>query len=387
MLKKLAYTTTLMAFGFFVGPLATPSLATGDSPNLHFPKCPNPGGTLVVGYEDGWHQIPGGGLKEGSDYVYKIGEGKFVQCFCPHDQQAKGIQSNWIHESQLSDQDFQALQTQGWMLIEDGSSWGLPGGKYLVQNREFDCHAKQFQPEFPKCPNPGGTLIVGYEDGHHQIPGGDLREGSDYVYKIEDGKFVQCFCPLNGKDGIQSNWLHESKVPAEHVQTLLDQGWFIIEDGASWGLPAGKYFVKNHHFDCEVKDHDPDKDKHKEIADKDKDKDHDKDSGKDKDRDTHLTKHKKFEPKGKALGHLKNKFEYVFGHQVMVKQSNQASIHNLVNVNANTGKNEIKGSTHGGNLIVTGDVVQMVEIHNIVNQNIANLAYHHPAFQARLARY
>jgi hypothetical protein len=370
MLKKLFSATALSLVAVLVMGTFQSTLATGTS-YPEFPHCPNPGGTLVVGYEDGWHEIPGIGLKEGSDYVYKIGEGKYVQCFCPHDQQAKGIQSNWIHESQLSAEDFQALQNQGWMLIEDGSSWGLPGGKYLVQNREFECHAQPFQPEFPNCPNPGGTLLVGYEHGQHQIPGGDLREGSDYVYKIEDGKFVQCFCPLHGTDGIQSNWLHESKVPAEHVQSLLDQGWFVIEDGAAWGLPAGKYFVKNHHFDCEVKDHEPDKDK---------------DRGKHKEREKHLTKHKKFEPRGKALGHQKNKFHYVYEHKVMVKQSNQANIHNQVNVVANTGNNTIKGSTQGDNLIVSGDVVQMVDIKNMVNQNIAHLVNHHPALQAGLAR-
>jgi len=105
-------------------------------------------------------------------------------------------------------------------------------------------------PQLPSCPNPGGTQVAGYADGMHQIPGGDLLLGSDYVYRVGDDNFVQCFCHKVGNAGIQSNWVHEKNLTPSEEADLLSNGWIKINNGQDWGLPAGYYLVKNSSFDC-----------------------------------------------------------------------------------------------------------------------------------------
>lgn len=99
------------------------------------------------------------------------------------------------------------------------------------------------QPSFSQCPKPGGSLIAGYDQGEHEIVGLGRKTGGDYVYKIADGMYVQCYFPNDGSEGIQTNWVHE-----KYVTNYRFDSWYKIEAGSGWGLPAGTYYAKNSRF-------------------------------------------------------------------------------------------------------------------------------------------
>ena len=108
-------------------------------------------------------------------------------------------------------------------------------------------------PYFPRCPSPGGTLVVSYSEGWHWIVGDPaLKWGSDSVYHIGSNNYVQCYCPLNGNtgQGIQTNWLKISNISEDQKNQLLSQGWILVENGADFGLPQGVYLAKNSFFTC-----------------------------------------------------------------------------------------------------------------------------------------
>lgn len=105
-------------------------------------------------------------------------------------------------------------------------------------------------PQFPSCPNPGGTLIVSYPDGTHGIPGdSNTYTGSDSVYSINSTQNVQCFCASNGS-GIQSNWWKAGSISQKDIDTLRNLGWIFIPDGSLWGLDPVAYMVKNENYNC-----------------------------------------------------------------------------------------------------------------------------------------
>lgn len=112
------------------------------------PHCPKPGGDLIVNYDSGLHQIPGNGLLEGSDKVFRVGDNLFVQCYCPPEESGinTGIEAQWIHESYLTPEQEQFVQSLGWLRIEDGTQWGLPAGVYFVNNNFFKCKGDQACP-------------------------------------------------------------------------------------------------------------------------------------------------------------------------------------------------------------------------------------------------
>lgn len=103
-----------------------------------FPQCINPQGTLRVEYNSGTHGIPGDpGEYNGSDAVYQVSEDTLIQCFCAEDGSA--IQTNWWRVSQLSQEDIESLEAQGWNFIPDGSLWGLEEAAYLARNSSYRC--------------------------------------------------------------------------------------------------------------------------------------------------------------------------------------------------------------------------------------------------------
>src|SRR4030042_4057929 len=72
-----------------------------------------------------------------------------------------------------------------------------------------------FSPEFPNCPKDYQGNIVHYDRnaGHmHQIVGGSLLAGGDDVYYLDNGNFLQCFCPDEGDSGIQTNWWRTDEI-------------------------------------------------------------------------------------------------------------------------------------------------------------------------------
>ncbi len=112
---------------------------------------------------------------------------------------------------------------------------------------------------FKNCPNPEGTLVVSYPEGWHWIVGEEnLKWGSDSVYDIGNGNYVQCYCPknqhknnsLNSSQGIQTNWLKESNITPEQKDFLILRDWIYIQNGAEFGLLAESYLAKNSHFFC-----------------------------------------------------------------------------------------------------------------------------------------
>lgn len=104
-----------------------------------FPSCLNPQGTLKVKYESGVHGIVGDTREfRGSDAVYTISADTLFQCFCPQTD-SEGIQTNWWKVLSLSQTEINDFTKQGWILIEDGSLWGLDKAPYLAKNGKYIC--------------------------------------------------------------------------------------------------------------------------------------------------------------------------------------------------------------------------------------------------------
>jgi hypothetical protein len=97
-------------------------------------------------------------------------------------------------------------------------------------------------PQFPNCPDltPPGD-IAHYTNGKHQIAGGDLLVGTDDVYSLPNGNAIQCFCPEEGTNGIQTDWWQTN---------LTISGWIKEPNGTDWGLLDVPYLAKNSDYTC-----------------------------------------------------------------------------------------------------------------------------------------
>ncbi|HJZ05684.1 hypothetical protein A2634_05135 [Candidatus Amesbacteria bacterium RIFCSPHIGHO2_01_FULL_48_32] len=103
-----------------------------------FPSCTSPSGSVKVSYSSGVHGIPGdAGQYVGSDVVYTVSNSQLVQCFCA--ATGAGIQTNWWKQDSLSQDQIDQLTKLGWIVIPDGSAWGLDPVSYLAQNSNFNC--------------------------------------------------------------------------------------------------------------------------------------------------------------------------------------------------------------------------------------------------------
>lgn len=116
-------------------------------------------------------------------------------------------------------------------------------GSLVAGNVKAESEIRQSDFSFPDCANlistPGDH--ASYDTGTHQIVGGPLLEGSDDVYSLDYGNYTQCYCPLTGSEGIQTNWLR-SEEPID--------GWYF-EFGEQWNLGPYYYAAKNSSFNCE----------------------------------------------------------------------------------------------------------------------------------------
>ena len=102
-------------------------------------------------------------------------------------------------------------------------------------------------PEFPQCPvgyDGDFSHYDRYNNNPHQIVGGPLLYGGDDVYSLENGNYLQCFCPDEGNQGIQTNWWR--------TDDILD-GWFR-EFGTQWNLGDYWYLTQNSDFICDSGD-------------------------------------------------------------------------------------------------------------------------------------
>lgn len=102
---------------------------------------------------------------------------------------------------------------------------------------------------FPSCESTLSSLgdEAHYSDGLHQIVGGSLLSGSDDVYSLSSGNYLQCFCPAEGTQGIQTNWL-KSNHPIS--------GWTFV-NGSVWGLGNSNYNTQNSNFTCSSNESSP----------------------------------------------------------------------------------------------------------------------------------
>lgn len=106
-------------------------------------------------------------------------------------------------------------------------------------------------PIFPSCEAPSGTLIAQYDSGTHGIPGRSAAyTGSDAVYELSSSLVLQCFCPSEGSEGIQSNWWKYSELSDSDIKVLEKTGWIHVPNGLLWGLDESSYLVLNKNYSC-----------------------------------------------------------------------------------------------------------------------------------------
>ncbi len=104
---------------------------------------------------------------------------------------------------------------------------------------------------FPRCPRPRGNVKAFYSTGTHAIAGKPgTVEGSDIVFDQENHNATQCYCPVHGMSGIQTDWLYAANVSSQWKENAAKDGWIEIPDGSTWGLSTGAYFAKNSDFLC-----------------------------------------------------------------------------------------------------------------------------------------
>jgi len=131
--RKLSKVILLAVFFSFV---SSGSVNAAQTPS--FPSCVAPQGVLKAQYSSGTHGIPGNTDEHrGSDSVYQVSDTTLVQCFCS--ENGSGTQTNWWKVSSLSQNEIAVLKSEGWILIPDGSAWGLDQGEYLTKNSSYQC--------------------------------------------------------------------------------------------------------------------------------------------------------------------------------------------------------------------------------------------------------
>lgn len=108
-------------------------------------------------------------------------------------------------------------------------------------------------PAFGVCPNINGFIQANYSSGMHAIVGMDKNQpGSDEVFGLGSNNFTQCYCPVIGNAGIQTNWLEADKFSKTDKNSLIASGWTLISKGADWGLSSHPYLAKNQAFTCSI---------------------------------------------------------------------------------------------------------------------------------------
>lgn len=109
-------------------------------------------------------------------------------------------------------------------------------------------------PDFPTCESKIFTASGDHdhsENGNFYIIGVGWRQGTDDVYRLMDGNFLQCYCPTNGGTGIQSDWWNASLegLTPEEINKYKSEGWFE-EQGSQRNLPNYTFLVHNREFNC-----------------------------------------------------------------------------------------------------------------------------------------
>ncbi len=109
------------------------------------------------------------------------------------------------------------------------------------------------EPQFPSCVVPRGNIKAHYDTGSHGIIGQpQLFVGSDSVYEVSENTLIQCFCPAEGSEGIQTNWWKIGQVTEDEVNRLKNIGYYYVPTGKVWGLEDTSYVAKNINYVCKT---------------------------------------------------------------------------------------------------------------------------------------
>lgn len=130
------------------------------------PSCLTPNGRVIADYATGDHGIVGQGNKIGADKVYSLETGA-LQCFCGED--GHGIQTNWLNASNLSQDQIKIYESQGWIYVPTGASWGLSDDPYIAKNADYTCHSTTGGGEGQRPNNPTDGKSDGRTDGAGSI--------------------------------------------------------------------------------------------------------------------------------------------------------------------------------------------------------------------------
>lgn len=111
-------------------------------------------------------------------------------------------------------------------------------------------------PDFPVCSSQSEDGDKAHYDfGLHQILGAGLVEGSDDVYSLGDGNYLQCYCPVEGDDGlpaqsgIQTAWWRIGELTQEEIDKFIGEDWILV-NGLQWNLDDALYLGKNSDHSC-----------------------------------------------------------------------------------------------------------------------------------------
>lgn len=116
-------------------------VGTADAATIpSFPACSNPQGQVKANYDNGTHGVAGDlSTYTGKDTVYTLSENTLTQCLCADN--GSGIQTNWWKAGNLSQDEINVLISEGWILVPDGTAWGLDSSPYLAKNSSFSCNS------------------------------------------------------------------------------------------------------------------------------------------------------------------------------------------------------------------------------------------------------
>ena len=107
-------------------------------------------------------------------------------------------------------------------------------------------------PGDPVCPNINASVKVEYSSGLHWIVGNPvLQSGSDKVFILGDNKYAQCYCPVTGTSGTQTDWLPAGSFTQAQIDAYVAQGWIYVANGKDFDLAEQPYLAKNTAFTCQ----------------------------------------------------------------------------------------------------------------------------------------
>ncbi|KKR28715.1 MAG: PKD domain containing protein [Candidatus Woesebacteria bacterium GW2011_GWA1_39_8] len=151
-------------------------------------------------------------------------------------------------------------KTVSWQKYGDGPS--CKDVSHLEVWRQKDenppSNPPQTPPSFPSCSSftTQGDWVT-TDSNYNHIPGQEATIlSSDDVYQIENGNFVQCLCPAEDTNGVQTNWWKVGDIADEVKNYFTSNGWYF-EDGGAWNLLHTKYLAKNTTYTCRVPEPSP----------------------------------------------------------------------------------------------------------------------------------